>query len=88
MSNTYEQYRRFLGWLAHEHIRATPDVRRTANLVEAHFREVHATTSAARSRSGLVSRLLQQEFAGISDELPAITEQAEQNAVPCPTQKP
>jgi len=82
MNSTYEQYRKFLRWLVQEDVSAPPDVRRLANLVDAHFSEIHETTSAARSRSAVLSKLLQSEFPTTSEEIHESIEHTDVKAVP------
>lgn len=77
MNSTYEQYRKFLGWLAQENALATPDVRRIANIIDVNFATIHATTSAAKSRSLTLSNLLLKELPITSEELVAVSNNAE-----------
>lgn len=82
MNSTYEQYRKFLGWLVQENALATPDIRRIANIIDVNFAEVHATTSAARSRSVVLSKLLLKEFSTASEEFVTVSEQSETKPFP------
>ncbi|MEN5150869.1 AAA family ATPase [Pseudomonas orientalis] len=82
MNSTYEQYRKFLKWLVQEDVSAPPDVRGLANLVDAHFSEIHETTSATRSRSAALIKLLQSEFATTSEEIHVIIEHTDVKAAP------
>lgn len=79
--SSYQQYRRFMAWLSQEHVLVEPDVCRLVNIVDANFEDIAQTTSAARSRSVLVARLLTQKFTDASANLPDIQVQEEKNAI-------
>jgi energy-coupling factor transporter ATP-binding protein EcfA2 len=80
MGTVQKEYERFLAWLRSQ--ATTPDTRRLANLVLAHFDDLLPLGTGASARSKCLLQQAQKNFDALPDELPLNREESTSDEIP------
>lgn len=80
MSSARYDYQQFLAWVHHPQRGASEDARRLANLIEANFDKVAASSRAQSRRSVVLAALARESLPGMSFDPPVVTANVQANA--------
>lgn len=80
MSSARYDYQQFLVWVHHAQRGASEDARRLANLIEANFDRVAASSRAQSRRSVVLAALARESLPGVSFDPPVVTGNVPANA--------